>query len=312
MPSFPVLALLGRLIVETGSPDALCPDLASAEEAIHARLGELEAGDAANWRVRYTIGHAPDAASGDFVRLELFDAGGEPRLSRDLPLAGESCATMAQVIALVVDRFFRAMVSEHELEQKSEGGAPPAPKAVEPADEGSRSATESRAPATSTLTAAAGVLLPPVSPTFGLAFTHRSAARLSLGLGLTWVVLPTTEALRAGGQAESRSAFLRLSPAWDVDLGAARLAFGPTLALGGERGTTTGLPESDVGYRMLAAAGVWAGSRLPLGRSLGLDFSSGLEAPFRPFGGAFAVDGQTVLKPPDLRAFVVIGAGPVW
>ena len=310
MPWLPVLTLIGRLIVETGSPDALCPDLASAEEAIHARLGELEAGDAANWRLRYTIGHSPNDASGDFVRLELYDPGDELRLSRNLPLAGESCATVARVIALVVDRFFRAMVAENEGEP-SASQAPPAPP--DRADKGIQE-TPPPAPAraASALTAEAGVMAPPLSPTIGLALSQQTRSNFSFAIGLTWIVLPVTEDLEAGAQAQSRSALLRLFPAWDIGLGTAELALGPTLALGGERGTTTGLPESGAQYRTVAAVGAQAGFRSRLAESLSMDVSAGVEAPFRPFGGTFVVDGESVLEPPKLRAFIAIGVGPAW
>jgi hypothetical protein len=308
LPWFSVLTLAGRLLVETGSPDALCPDLASAEAAIRARLGELEAGGSANWRLRYTIGHAPGATSGDFVRLELYDPQGELRLSRDLPLAGESCATVARVMALVVDRFFRAMVAE----QATEAGVTLSASMDAPAEAAFETPTRARARPAHSLTAQAGILASPFSPTLGLAFTRRTPYRFSLSLGLTWIMSPATEALEAGAQATSRSALFRLSPAWDIGLGSVELALGPTLALGGERGTTTGLPESDVKYRPLAAAGALACLRFPLDENLSLDLSGGGEAPFRPFGGDFVVDGERVLEPAEVRGFLAIGVGPAW
>jgi hypothetical protein len=97
------------LLVETGSPDALCPDLRATREAIRSRLGTLALdGDQQGWTARYTAGHAPGSA-GDFVRLELFDPGGARRLVRDLPRSDESCETLSQAIALVVERYFREL-----------------------------------------------------------------------------------------------------------------------------------------------------------------------------------------------------------
>src|SRR5258706_2731831 len=44
------------LTVETGSPDALCPDLSATRQAVHDRIGQLTLeGD--RWMARYTIGH---------------------------------------------------------------------------------------------------------------------------------------------------------------------------------------------------------------------------------------------------------------
>jgi len=97
------------LAVETESPDALCPDLATTREAIHNRLGTLAlGGEERGWTARYTVGHAPGEA-GDFVRLELLDPGGVLRLQRDLPRQDEACATLAQAIALVIERYFREL-----------------------------------------------------------------------------------------------------------------------------------------------------------------------------------------------------------
>jgi len=97
------------LNVETDSPDALCPDLGTTRQAIHDRLGTLALeGDEQGWTARYTVGHAP-GAEGDFVRLVLIDPSGTQRLVRDLPSGGTSCATLAQAIALVVERYFREL-----------------------------------------------------------------------------------------------------------------------------------------------------------------------------------------------------------
>lgn len=316
MLGLPVLTLVTRLIVETGSPDALCPDLASAEAAIGSRLGELELGGSGPWRVRYTIGHAPAATSGDFVRLTLYDPQNELRLSRDLPLAGESCATVARVIAVVIDRFFRALVAGEEgatAEGPEQSGAVPSAAIDAGSPEGGGPEPPSPAtPPASTLTARVGVVSAPVSPTLGLAFTRRTPRGFSLSVELTWIVAPATDELDAGARAESRSALLRLSPAWDIGLGSAELALGPTLALGVERGATTGLPTRDVKYRAVAAAGALACLRLALDEGLSVEILGGAEAPFRPFGGDFVVDAQRVLEPVEVRGFMAVGVGSAW
>src|SRR5690606_25269599 len=97
------------LSVETGSPDALCPDLNRTREAVGRRLGALEVPSGRGWRARYTIGHAPEGSPRDFVRLELFAPDGRVRLTRNLPLGSDSCSAMADVIALVLDRYFRSL-----------------------------------------------------------------------------------------------------------------------------------------------------------------------------------------------------------
>jgi hypothetical protein len=312
-PWFGVVTLLGRLTVETGSPDALCPDLASTEEAISARLGTLESEGAARWRLRYTIGHAPNATSGDFVRVELFDPENRLKLVRDLPLAGESCSTMARVIALVVDRFFRTMVAEQSGAAPSTSPSPaPASGERDTGAEEQRDAARSDALPWSFLAVQAGMTVPPVLPTLGLAFVTQIASRVSFGSSAAWQVLPRTEALEGGAEAELRSAVLRLSIAANFPFVGGRLALGPTLGYAAEWASTSGLPESSVKYRSVIAAGATGSVLVVLGSSWALDLSSVLEVPFRPFGGAFVIDGEEVLEPPVVRGWLAIGVGPAW
>jgi hypothetical protein len=319
-----ILGLLSGLAVETGSPDALCPDVQSAEAAIGARVGELE-GPADPYRVRYTIVHAPESAAGDFVRLQIFDSADELRLSRDLPLTAESCDTMAQAMALVVERFFRAMVGERApVPEPSPDPAPePPPKVEAPAapstiasppalDQGVRERSRAKGPPAFLLAAQAGVLGPPLRPTFGSLFVVRAGASLSLASSLGFVLVPWTEELERGGQAHLQAGLLRLTPAWDFALASARVSIGPTLAIAAERAWTTGLPTSTPRYRATSAAGATLSFRIATGRVSALDVSALVETPFRPFGGEFVVDGEEVLEPPSVRSALALGWGAAW
>jgi hypothetical protein len=96
------------LTLETGSPDAWCPDLVATRRAVSDRLGTLALEGEQSWVARYTIGHAPDGG-GDFVQLVLRDGQGVLRLERTLPANGESCDTLAQAVALVLERYFRQL-----------------------------------------------------------------------------------------------------------------------------------------------------------------------------------------------------------
>ena len=100
------LAVGSGLRVETSTPDALCPDLGQVRAAARARLGDIEAdGD---WNASYALIHRPDGAeAGDVVRLELHDPAGRLRLQRELPRAGESCASLAQALVVILDAYFR-------------------------------------------------------------------------------------------------------------------------------------------------------------------------------------------------------------
>ena len=113
------------LAVETDTPDALCPDLASTRDAIRSRLGTLSLDSGQEgWSLRYSVVHAP-GADGDFVRLELKDSTGTTRLLRDLPREGAACATLSRAIALVVERYFRELSPGEETPE-------PAPPEAEP------------------------------------------------------------------------------------------------------------------------------------------------------------------------------------
>src|SRR5258708_33283865 len=70
-----------ELSIETGSPDALCPDLAATRRAVHDRIGQLTLDGEKRWVARYTIGHAP-AGGGDYVQLVPKDGTRAVRLAR--------------------------------------------------------------------------------------------------------------------------------------------------------------------------------------------------------------------------------------
>ncbi|HEY3498739.1 MAG TPA: hypothetical protein VGK73_28805 [Polyangiaceae bacterium] len=317
----PVLGLLSGLTVETGSPDALCPDLASAEAKIGSRVGALE-GPRSAWRVRYTIVHAPDSTTGDFVRLQIFDSADELRLSRDLPLTAESCDTMAQAMAVVVERFFRALVGERASEPEVEPAQPVASQpvtssasAAPPAlDQGvrERATAGPRRPPAFLLAAQAGVLGPPLRPTFGSLFVVRAEVPLSLATSLGFVLVPWTEELERGGKAHLQAGLLRLTPGWDFELAGARVSVGPTLSIAAERAWTTNMPSSTSQYRATSAAGGALAFRIAIGRASALDISALIEAPFRPFGGEFTIDGEEVLEPPRVRSALALGWGAAW
>ncbi|MET0413030.1 MAG: hypothetical protein ABW217_17115, partial [Polyangiaceae bacterium] len=130
--------------VETGSPDALCPDLGLTEAALERRLGTVVTAPGTFFRVLYTVGHAPQGHPRDFVHLELFAPDGTLQLSRDLPLEGP-CATMADVIAVVIDGHFRPLPHEEPGPPPSRAPTPapidapePATRALEPTASSSR------------------------------------------------------------------------------------------------------------------------------------------------------------------------------
>src|SRR6187551_2251169 len=106
------------LNVETGTPAALCPDIAEVRRAVRDRLTIEGEGD---WLASYDLVHRPQSEAGDIVRLELRDPAGRLRLRRELPRSGASCVALAQAVAMVLEGYFR-----HPGEPIDEAAAPAA------------------------------------------------------------------------------------------------------------------------------------------------------------------------------------------
>ena len=115
--------------LDTDSPDALCPELSIARDAVKKRLGQLEVEGGGTWHGRYSTVHDPAGRRGDYVRLVIVDPSGKEQATRELPMQGESCATMAQAIAIVVDGFFRDF-GQTPLEARTATGVQPAADAL--------------------------------------------------------------------------------------------------------------------------------------------------------------------------------------
>src|SRR4051812_34198639 len=122
-----VMAAGAGLHVETGTPAALCPDVAEVRRAVRDRLNIEGEGE---WLASYELGHRPQNESGDIVRLELRDPAGRLPLRRELPRSGASCVALAQAVAMVLEGYFR-----HPGEPIDEAAAPavPVPVAAAPA-----------------------------------------------------------------------------------------------------------------------------------------------------------------------------------
>lgn len=95
----------GGLRVTTDSPDALCPPLEQAREAIHARVGEVAGGP---YEARYVLIRSAERA-GDSIRLVLTDETGKVLLERTLPVPAGGCADASQAMALILERYFRGV-----------------------------------------------------------------------------------------------------------------------------------------------------------------------------------------------------------
>ena len=93
---------LAALEVATSTPDALCPSLEEARDAIAARVGEVR-GD---YRAEFALVRAAD---GRQVLALTVREGEQQVLTRELPLDDGGCRDAAQTIAHVLERYFDAV-----------------------------------------------------------------------------------------------------------------------------------------------------------------------------------------------------------
>jgi hypothetical protein len=106
--------------LNTDTPDSLCPELSMTRNAVRQRLGQLETEASGRWHGMYRSVHDPTGRRGDYVRLVISDAEGREQLTRELPMKGESCETLVQAIALVVDGFFRELAQSEAGDERDE------------------------------------------------------------------------------------------------------------------------------------------------------------------------------------------------
>jgi hypothetical protein len=295
--------------LETGSPDALCPALEVTREAVARRLGSLVVEGHKGWRARYTIGHAPVGTPRDFVRLELFSPEGTVELVRDLPIEGDSCRTMAEVIALVLDRYFRGLGADGQRPsdgpQTSVTRRPPSPSPAAPPG-----APLVNAKAARRLSLEYAVTHPDAQPWLGLRGSTTLGASLELGLALRASLTPLQERAAGGASVEARAVAARSSLAWRLTLGPALLHLGPTLSLAIEQATTRGLATRNDRTRVLWGGGLEAGFVAPLTPSLFVQTT--ISADVRVTSGHFFIEQREVLAPRWLTLGSSLSAGYSW
>lgn len=292
------------LILETGSPDALCPDLSTTREAVGRRLGTLVAPPGSGWMARYTIGHAPEGTPRDFVHLELFGPDGALQLSRDLPIE-TSCATMADVIALVLDRHFRGLPPH---EQPPPAATPPPPAALQPLDV-SPSATEPPNDEGARLFLSAEVSARhPFAPRLGLHAVGELGSTY-LGLAASSSLAAERERLERGGDVEVMSLTLHAHAGWGPDFGPVQTYVGPSARLSIDRGSAHGLPEVDTRYRAVTGFGAQAGAMAFIGASWFLTLNATLDFTLGALSGRFMIDGREVLEPSPIQGWTALGIG---
>jgi hypothetical protein len=330
------LAQEAGLSIETGSPDALCPELESTRAAVRRRLGELVVPNGSGFVARYTIGHAPAGSPRDFVRLELRGGDGAVLLARDLPLEGEGCSTMSEVIALVLDRYFRALLAREPAAPAADSRAAAEPEARSsepraaardasspPAIAGEESLPTPSSIAAAPVLAASAAALPARLDELALELAFRRPQRPALGLRATFELWPHSyagtalhlsliadrETLADGAEVTSRDAVWRAYAAWGPTFGALRTYLGPGMCASVAQGAGRGFTRDAAGLRLSWALGLNIGAIWSMQDAWTLHASGALDWTLSDWGGKFDVAGQEVLEPAPLRAWLGIGAG---
>lgn len=179
MAGFGVGLLVGALRVMTSTPDALCPPLKAAEEALAARVGEVAG--------KELVLHFRVARGSDGVEVLIVDLTAsavlEPLLHRELPLSELSCADAATVIALQVENYFATIGPAEEVEQ-----TPASPVKERAPEHAPVQITEARPPV--------GAAVPPALPTRSdernvSPALPEPAFRIEGRLGIIWSAVPT-------------------------------------------------------------------------------------------------------------------------
>ncbi len=326
------------LHVETDTPDALCPPLEPVRQAVRSRLGVVGGGP---YEARYAVVRGGDRDA-DVLLLTLRDASGAELLRRELPLASLGCADAAEVIALVLERFFQQMsgVEEPPLlsDETTPSGEPGEPAEREPLVQGpephhepdpprapdalplrpsqapGRVEQQPDAPGSSAWSLRGSTTVhSPLAPAAGLGVGIPGGSWVQLVLDATWPLAARSveeQDLRLATQSSwlfASGLFLFERNRWSVGAG-------PLLGLELEQAEIEGAPELSAGRkaRLLAGAGAHAVARLVLSQSLQLEL--GLRALPRLTGHTrqFVVQGTSgqefeVLRPAPLTWAASVG-----
>jgi hypothetical protein len=304
LPLFALPQVRG-LTIETRSPDAHCPDLAMTQQAAEARLGTVKGEGGQSWKAVYTIVYAPDK-DGNYVHLELFDPKGDRKLERDLPLAGESCATMTQAVVLVLERYFRDLGSLEDEAPAGPTSAAPETPALSPPVAPDRPSTAEAPSAVAayrgSFTAGFGLATPPSSLALTLDARLWLPRSWQLGIGVAWSGSEVTESIGPpGARASMTSIPIRASFAWRRDLGSTDVFLGPEFLASVDRASVTGVVQSGNATRVVFGVGVGAGALIWLSRSVGLSMAASLDATLPLATSQFVVNDRQGIQQEVLR-----------
>jgi hypothetical protein len=247
------------------------------------------------WVARYTVAHDPSSGEA-YVVLVLKDEAGAIRLERHIPLQGESCATVVQAIALVLERYFRELQAPAAFSEPVPAAVSNAPApaiAHEPANEpGSAKPSEPASTPSLQLALEGGLALGSPTAVFGLELGGWFADWLYASLQPQVLVPSIGETIHDGeGRVRGTAEVLELPLRATLALGrhADRLGWhvGPAVRVSWRRASTKDLvvlvPGSDEPYSTTAsgwslAAGAGAGLTYWVLPMLGVTTSLALDA----------------------------------
>ena len=303
------------LRVETGTPAALCPDIAEVRQAVSERLNIEGDGE---WLASYDLVHRPQGESEDVVRLELRDPAGRLRLRRELPRSGASCVALAQAVAMVLETYFR-----HPGEPIDEGRAPVAAPVATRAPAARDEMPAPRAPPGTGLAAVlqGAWAAAPSSPAISLGVSYGGRARWAVGIEGVWMTREQARAVEL--QPGQGTGFLRggLVHAWGaIRLRGSRpiegftgfpveLLVGPEVALGIDRMRTVDVPDGRDNVRAAFGAGARGELRLWLASRATLSFLVAVDYFPRAWAGRFEIEGVSAEPFPSPEARLLLGAG---
>lgn len=295
------------LEVTTSTPDALCPPLDEAREAIAARVGEV----LGNYRIDYALVRGEDA--GRALKLEV-QLDGQPVLQRELPLNHSGCEDAAQTIALVLERYFDAI--ERPQPPLAAPEREPVPETVERRVSQTSTPSPKSGPASShppssrhrSWRAAAGLLIAQdlgLAPTLGLELRPawlQQARRVQLGWGLALAPFVTSHTQGVREQ-EISERTLQIATWLPFELGFGSWSFwlGPWAQLRLQRAQAASLAEAQPGYRSLPGFGGGAGfGWSPTSSGLTLTLSGALGTQLVASSARFALRSADGAKTPVL------------
>lgn len=252
------------------APTSACPSAAQIESALGARVGAPRRSADGAWVVR--LASRPEQGAAGSRRLELRDPAGRTALVRDVPPDDGACEPAADVVALVVERYFRGIGWTANAPLPD---APPAAVAV-----GAPARTAPPGPGRLALAGGVAILAGrDRTVAFPIAAIVRPRPWLDLAVATALPEGERTEMLTSGGGTARLAAWpWRVSAQVAIDRGRFRAGLGPDLLLSFETGRTEQIAVQGGDSRVAVGTGAAGHVSIEILRLLSRPLSLGLGA----------------------------------